>query len=112
MGIVGDPLTSFGDDVDSQIDSVRTDGGDADAHRDMTPSRSERQLRRLARRQGVHLVVDEVAKRAGIGGYALVDWESLEVMTGGGLPWPSCDLVEVERWLLTPAAVRATWWEA
>jgi hypothetical protein len=105
---MGDRITSSRDAVASQIESAR----DADPPRDVTPSRSERQLRRLARRQGVHLVVDEVAKRAGIGGYALVDWEGGEILYGGGLSWPSCDLDEVEDWLLTPAAVRATWSEA
>jgi hypothetical protein len=105
---MGDRITSSRDGVESQIESAR----DADPHRDVTPSHSERQLRRLARRQGVHLVVDEVAKRAGIGGYAIVDWEGMEILLGAGLPWPSCDLDEVEDWLLTPEAVRASWWES
>jgi hypothetical protein len=105
---MGDPLTSSGDDVGTQIDSAR----DANPHREVTHSRSGRQLRRLARRQGVHLVVDTVATRAGRGGYALVDWQGGEILLGGGLPEPSCDLDEIEGWLLTPVAERATWWEA
>lgn len=52
-----------------------------------------------ARRHGVHLVVDEAAKRPGAGRHALVDrGEGGAIMRGSGRPWPGCDIDEVWGW--------------
>jgi hypothetical protein len=98
-----DPLTSPITEVDAQIESPHNDGGDADPHRDVTHSRGERQLRRLAALQGLHLV-------KGRDGYGLVWWEAGLVVLGGGSPTPGADLDEIDDLLQTPAAVRESWW--
>jgi hypothetical protein len=111
VGIMGDPLTSSGEDGDSQIDSE----GDAAHHRDVIPSRSERQLRRLAERQGLQLVVNRRCRdpRGGLfDGYGLIDWERGLVVLGGGMPVPSCDLDEIDDLVHTPAEERESWWDA
>jgi hypothetical protein len=103
-------VTSLPRDVTPSRAESPSQDSDSAGHRDLTHSRSERQLRRLALREGVRLVVDRAAQRAGLGGFALVDWEGGEIMLGGGLPEPSCDIDEVEDWLLTPRSERESWW--